>query len=77
MRYQNFRLVTNQFDVSQGRSEGEQVNIITRSGTNDLHGTAYGNFRRDEFNASDFVSHGTAVRANYFWWNNWRANHQR
>ena len=52
-----FQLVTNQFDVSQGRSEGEQVNIITRSGTNDLHGTGYGNFRRDDFDASDFVSH--------------------
>ena len=52
-----FQLVTSQFDVSQGRSEGEQVNIITRSGTNDLHGTAYGNFRRDDFDASDFVSH--------------------
>ncbi len=52
-----FQLVTSQFDVSQGRSEGEQVNIITRSGTNDLHGTAYGNFRRDAFDASDFVSH--------------------
>jgi Carboxypeptidase regulatory-like domain len=52
-----FQLITNQFDVSQGRSEGEQVNIITRSGTNDLHGTGYGNFRRDAFDASDFVSH--------------------
>lgn len=52
-----FQLVTNQYDISQGRSEGEQVNVITRSGTNQLHATAYGNFRRDDFDAADFVSH--------------------
>ncbi|HTR36293.1 MAG TPA: TonB-dependent receptor [Bryobacteraceae bacterium] len=52
-----FQLVTNQYDITQGRSEGEQVNIITRSGTNEVHATAYGNFRRDDFNASDFVAH--------------------
>jgi hypothetical protein len=52
-----FQLVTNQYDISQGRSEGEQVNVITRSGTNQIHGTAYGNFRRDAFDAADFVSH--------------------
>jgi hypothetical protein len=52
-----FQLVTNQFDITQGRSSGQQVNVITRSGTNDLHATAYGNFRRDDFDASDFVSH--------------------
>jgi hypothetical protein len=52
-----FQIVTNQYDITQGRSEGEQVNVITRSGTNNLHGTAYANFRRDAFDASDFVSH--------------------
>lgn len=52
-----YQLITNMYDISQGRSLGEQVNAISRSGTNDLHGTAYGNFRRDAFNASDFVAH--------------------
>ena len=52
-----FQIVTNQYDITQGRSEGEQVNVITRSGTNQVHATAYGNFRRDDFDASDFVSH--------------------
>jgi hypothetical protein len=52
-----FQIVTNQYDITQGRSEGEQVNVITRSGTNQVHATAYGNFRRDTFDASDFVSH--------------------
>jgi hypothetical protein len=52
-----YQLVTNMYDISQGRSEGEQVNAISRGGTNDIHGTFYGNFRRDQFNASDFVAH--------------------
>src|SRR6516225_9726989 len=45
------------YDISQGRSLGEQLNAISRAGTNDIHGTFYGNFRRDNFNASDFVAH--------------------
>jgi len=52
-----FQIVTNQYDISQGRSEGEQVNVITRSGTNQLHATAYGNFRNNDLNAADFVAH--------------------
>lgn len=52
-----YRLITNMYDISQGRSLGEQVNAISRGGTNDLHGTFYGNFRRDSWNASDFVAH--------------------
>src|SRR6516225_6230879 len=45
------------YDISQGRSLGEQLNAISRAGTNEFHGTFYGNFRRDNFNASDFVAH--------------------
>jgi hypothetical protein len=52
-----YQLITNMYDISQGRSLGEQVNAISRAGTNDIHGTFYGNFRRDNFNAADFVAH--------------------
>jgi Carboxypeptidase regulatory-like domain/TonB dependent receptor len=36
-----FRVVNNGFSAEQGRAMGGIVNIITRSGTNDLHGSVY------------------------------------
>jgi hypothetical protein len=36
-----FRLITNQFLPEYGRAAGSIVNIITKSGTNAIHGTAY------------------------------------
>jgi hypothetical protein len=52
-----YQLVTNQFDIAQGRSGGSQVQAVSRSGSNDMHGSFYGNFQNDAFNASDFVAH--------------------
>jgi Carboxypeptidase regulatory-like domain len=51
-----YQVVTNMFDIAQGRSVGLQVQAITRSGTNDFDGTAYGYFRDSKFNAADFVA---------------------
>ena len=36
-----FRLVTNQFDAEFGRAAGAVVQVITKSGTNDFHGSAF------------------------------------
>ncbi len=51
-----FQIATNLFDITDGRSMGIQVRAVTRSGTNDLHGSVYGNFRDDKFNAPDNVA---------------------
>src|SRR5687767_10471036 len=51
-----FQVVTNLFDITMGRSQGIQVQAISRSGTNDLNGTVYGFFRDDRFNSNDFVA---------------------
>ena len=55
-----FQIVTNNFDITQGRSTGIQVKAITRSGTNDLHGSFFANFRADALNAADNVRRGSA-----------------
>ena len=50
-----FQIITNMFDITQGRSTGVQVQAVSRSGTNDLHGSTFGFFRSDKFNAADPV----------------------
>jgi hypothetical protein len=51
-----FQIVTNQFDITQGRSTGVQVQAISRSGTNATQGSVYGYFRDDRFNAPDPIT---------------------
>jgi len=51
-----FQIVTNMFDITQGRSAGIQVQAISRSGTNNMSGALYGFFRDDSFNAKDPVA---------------------
>jgi hypothetical protein len=47
-----FRVITNTFDAEYGRNSGSVVNVVTKSGTNDLHGSAYEFFRNKVLNAN-------------------------
>src|SRR5581483_6195648 len=47
---------TNNFSARYGQNGGANVNVITRSGTNELHGTAFEYLRNDAFNAKNFFS---------------------
>jgi outer membrane receptor protein involved in Fe transport len=49
---QEFSVVTNNFSAQYGRASGGIVNVITKSGTNKLSGTAYEFFRNDELSAN-------------------------
>src|SRR4029453_1596172 len=51
-----FQIITNMFDITQGRATGIQVQAISRSGTNKTSGSLYGFFRDDKFNAPDPVA---------------------
>jgi len=46
-----FRVVNNSFGAEYGRALGGIVNIVTKSGTNDLHGSVYGYISNDAANA--------------------------
>ena len=53
---QEFEVVTHSYDASFGRSVGGQINVILKSGTNDVHGTVYGFFRNAAFDARNFFA---------------------
>jgi hypothetical protein len=55
-----FQIVTNMFEITQGRSAGLQVQAISRSGTNNLAGSLYGYFRDDKLNSADAIT-GTVL----------------
>ena len=51
-----FRVTTSNPNAEEGRSSGAQVALITRSGTNSLHGAVYEYNRSNLFEANDFFN---------------------
>ena len=46
----------NPYSVEYGRNAGAQINVITRSGSNALHGSVFEFFRNDKLDARNFFS---------------------
>ncbi|MGC8761954.1 MAG: TonB-dependent receptor domain-containing protein [Bryobacteraceae bacterium] len=53
---QEFRILTNSYSAEFGRGGGAVVNVITRSGGNEYHGSVYNFLRNDAFDARNFFS---------------------
>lgn len=51
---QEFAVVSNNGDASFGKKMGGQVNIVTKSGTNDFHGSLFEFIRNNVFDARNF-----------------------
>jgi len=51
-----FSVQTNNFSAEFGRNLGGVVNAVTKSGTNELHGSAFGYLRNSAFNAANFFT---------------------
>jgi hypothetical protein len=57
---QEFRVLTSSYSAEYGRTPGGQFTFLTRSGTNDRHGSLFFNFRNNSFDAIDwFAEHGS------------------
>jgi hypothetical protein len=53
---QEFRVQTSTFSPEFGRMPGAQVSVVTKSGTNAFHGTAFEYFRNDVLDANDWFA---------------------
>ena len=54
---EEFRILTNNFAPEFGRNNGAIIDVITRSGTNDLHGDVFYFGRWDALGSRDFFNH--------------------
>jgi hypothetical protein len=55
------RIVTDGGKAEYGRSAGAQVQLVTRGGTNQLHGNAFDYIRNRDLNANDFFSNSAGL----------------
>jgi Carboxypeptidase regulatory-like domain len=51
---QEFRVTTSNYGADEGVSSGAQVALVTKSGTNEIHGSAYEYNRNSYFSANDY-----------------------
>jgi len=58
---EEFKVVTNGLAAEFGRTGGGVITAATRSGTNTLHGSAYGYIRKDRFNANSWTNNRNHV----------------
>ena len=57
---QEVKVMTNTYDAEMGRTEGGMFNTILKSGTNLIHGTAYGSIRRNSLDANEFFNNAAS-----------------
>jgi hypothetical protein len=58
---EEFRVTTANGNANQGRSSGAQVNLVTKTGSNALHGSAFEFYRGTSFEANDWFNNRAGV----------------
>ena len=53
---QEFQVITGQYDAQYGRTSGAIINAVTKSGTNQLRGSAFGFFQNGSLTTKDFFA---------------------
>ena len=71
---QEFRVMTNDYGAEYGRNNGAVVQVVTRGGTNELHGDAYWFGRYSALGARDFFNHQADIPKNPYTRNDFGAS---
>ncbi|HTC92592.1 MAG TPA: TonB-dependent receptor [Terriglobales bacterium] len=58
---QEFKVLTSNFTAEYGRSNGGIVTVVTKSGTNTFHGSAFEYNRNDAYNANRFLNNAAGL----------------
>ena len=71
---QEFKTTSSAFSAEYGRATGGVLNITTKSGTNQFHGTLFDFFRNDKLDANSFFSNFNGFPKPPLRWNQYGAN---
>jgi hypothetical protein len=63
---QEFKIQTNFFSAEYGQTGGAVINMVTRSGTNEFHGTGYYFLRHSDLNANNWFSNRAGRARPYY-----------
>jgi hypothetical protein len=63
-----FRVQTNVYDAQYGRTGGGVINVVLKSGTNQLHGAAYMYYRDASLNANTFDANAASLPKGDLYW---------
>jgi hypothetical protein len=65
-----FKLLSSNYQAEYGRSSGAQISVVTKSGTNEFHGSGYLYHRHDGFNANSWTNNRERQALQLFRFNN-------
>ena len=71
---QEFQVNASGYNAEVGRAGAGVINVITKSGTNDLHGTAFWFFRDRAMNANTFINNSRNIRKPPYHYNQFGGN---
>lgn len=71
---QEFKSTASAYSAEYGRAGGGVLTIITRSGTNNFHGTLFEYVRNDKLDANDFFSNRAGLAKSPLRWNQYGGN---
>jgi hypothetical protein len=66
---QEFKILTGVYQAEYGRSMGAQISVVTKSGTSDVHGSAYWFHRHDDLNANNWLNNRNGLPRQLFRFN--------
>jgi hypothetical protein len=66
---QEFKIMTGMYQAEYGRNAGAQISVVTKSGTDQFHGSGYWYHRHDDLNANSWLNNAKGLPRSLFRYN--------